>query len=865
MLTSALMAAPAAAQRVGTPAGQADESADDNSGDIVVIGTKRNRASAIDQKRDSLRVIDALGADELGQLPEKNVGESLNRLPGVTMLVEKGEGRFVQIRGVAANLNAVTINGVYIGSPQTDGGGRQVPLDLIAGSVLGSVQVVKTPTPDMDAQGIGGTVNIVTKMPFDRSDKFYGYGSTNYGIETIEPKDKGYGGHDPYSVDGTISGKLFGDKLGWLVGGAWSDREYIAQGIYQDDFHDADGLGLPEEVKNNYYTIGRQRLNLNGALQFRPDNVSEYFVRGFYAEWDEYQHRNRFQEALTEDVTDTGDSGGTYGMNATRANLRLEDTEKSVLSIAAGGNSDFGTLKLDYLLQYNRNRLNNPYSYWEFESDDMFGPGRFTRDDDGIVTLMPDEGTADRTDPRYQVFDRLRYQQSRLKENAWVTAVNLRWNASDDFYLKVGAKGTQTIRHNDYNRQRYDPGSQMMTLATDPALNSGGFVNDVEASDVPNLWMNIDALNAFFDDPANAAYFERNDDDTFVQRYANDYDLTENIAAGYIMGVKTIGIAQIIGGVRYEYTDVNSAGYLQSDGEAYRIHAGGDYAEWLPSLIVNVHPTDRTILRGAVSRALGRPGYDTIAPISSYSVETNEASLSIGNPDLKPRTSWNFDASAEWYPNDLSAVTVGVFYKDIGNQITGVSDRFTSPADIQDALDANGLGGAVNPEGLTELIVSTSVNAGSAELYGIEMNGQTQFSFLPAPLDGLGVSLSATFLDGSTTIDGEKAPIEGQASETYAATLFYQKGPIDASLNYTYNGDYLTDRASDPDNRLNQGEFGRLDAKLTYVVSPMLKLFVQGVNLTNEPTTEFQGGHKVWRTEAEYVGTTVSAGINVGF
>ena len=84
------------------------------------------------------------------------------------MLVEKGEGRYVQVRGVASNLNNVTINGVQMGSPEVELGGRQAPLDIISGGVLGGVQVIKTPTPDMDAQGIGGTVNIETKMPFDR-------------------------------------------------------------------------------------------------------------------------------------------------------------------------------------------------------------------------------------------------------------------------------------------------------------------------------------------------------------------------------------------------------------------------------------------------------------------------------------------------------------------------------------------------------------------------------------------------------------------------------------------------------------------------------------------------------------------------
>src|SRR5215510_9091866 len=203
-------------------------------GDVVVItGSSLTRKEAIEQKKDDSRVIEALGSDELGQLPDKNVGESLDRLPGVSMLVEKGEGRFVQIRGVSSDLNNVTINGVQMGSPESQNGGRQAPLDIISGGVLGAVQVVKTPTADMDAQGIGGTVNVETKMPFDKSDDLYGYLTARYGYEEMRPDSKGYGGFDPYAVDGTISGKI-DDTIGWLVGGSYSAREYVARGIYQD-------------------------------------------------------------------------------------------------------------------------------------------------------------------------------------------------------------------------------------------------------------------------------------------------------------------------------------------------------------------------------------------------------------------------------------------------------------------------------------------------------------------------------------------------------------------------------------------------------------------------------------------------------
>ena len=114
---------------------------------VVVRGTARNVASAIAGKRAADGVVDVFNADEIGRLPDKNIGETLNRIPGVSMLLEKGEGRFIQIRGVSPRLNNVTINGLSLGNGETEGGGRLVPLDVVGGELLSGVQVLKTPTP----------------------------------------------------------------------------------------------------------------------------------------------------------------------------------------------------------------------------------------------------------------------------------------------------------------------------------------------------------------------------------------------------------------------------------------------------------------------------------------------------------------------------------------------------------------------------------------------------------------------------------------------------------------------------------------------------------------------------------------------
>lgn len=830
--------------------------------EIVVSGTQLSRRRAIDDKRTDARVTDNLGTDELGQLPDQNVGEALNRLPGVTMLVEKGEGRYVQIRGINASLNNVTINGASMGSAEAELGGRAAALDVVATSALSSVQVIKTPTPDMDAQGIGGTVNINTALPFDRPASLYGFASGRYGFEDIRPESEAYGGHDPYQLDGLVSGKSAAGSFGWLLGGSYTNREYIAPGVYQDDWTETGpGIWLPQNVKNNYYVIGRERINLNGALQWKNAG-SNYYLQAFYAGYDEFQHRNRYEENLTEDVVPSGPSEGTSGLNRVASNIRLEKTEKDLLSVGAGGENSAGKALVSYSSQYHRNTLSSPNNDWQFRSGESFGPNRYRIDGDGVTHITPDEGTPDRQDPNLINFRRVFFFDQDVTENGLSGRLDLRWDHSDSTYFKTGLKLSRTKRELDQSRDEYDGGDQPLTLGTSKDFTKGTFINDTPNGKVPNIWLDVGAMNRFFADPANATYFSFNEGSSFTSRYASDYELTESIYAGYAMASTHVQALELIGGARVEYTDVNSHGYLLGAGDAQRLDAGGNYMDVLPALIANFHLGEAVILRGAITRALGRPNYETIAPRTTFGEDGTVGTVTVGNPDIEARRSWNFDLAAEWYPDPLSVLSVGLFYKDLSDEIVTATRSYSEQAAIQSALAQFGLQDAVDATGLTRLDVKIPTNDASSTIKGVDLLAQTQFAWLPEPFDGLGVSISASFIDGETKLaDGSKIPLVGQAKSSYATTLFYQAGRIDASVSYAYNDSYLTDPNDDPELRLDQGEFGRWDAKIAYALSERIKIFVEGVNLNDEPTSEFQGGHKKRNTEFEYVGRTLYVGL----
>jgi len=140
------------------PAAEADEA-------IVVTGQRAQQERAIAVKREAIGIVDAVASDEIARLPDRNVAEAIERLPGVGVAYDQGEGRYVAVRGVSPELNNYTVNGVEIGNP--DGTNRALPLDVISGQLLNRVEVVKAKTADLDGQGIGGSINLVTQTAFD--------------------------------------------------------------------------------------------------------------------------------------------------------------------------------------------------------------------------------------------------------------------------------------------------------------------------------------------------------------------------------------------------------------------------------------------------------------------------------------------------------------------------------------------------------------------------------------------------------------------------------------------------------------------------------------------------------------------------
>jgi TonB-dependent receptor len=833
-------------------ASHAQEVPFDGAPDVVVTGQRASQQRAITAKRDAIGVLDVAAANEIGRLPDRNVSEVVEHLPGVGVTYDQGEGRYVSIRGVPSNLNNYTLNGMEIGNP--DGTTRSLPLDIVSGQLLNRVEIAKIKTADMDGQGIGGTVNLVTQTAFDFRDPFTVSASAKAGYQELNDKV-------PYQADGTIAGRFGSDEqFGFALGGSYSYRNFNSEGFYPDDWRPDDRFargGVPTNIKYTEYSLKRKRIGATGSLDWHPSDTQTFYVRGIYSRFTEDEIRPRYRlDFSTADLVDSpeftlnpdGLTGTLTGNGAERrSDLRLDYKSKYLLTGMAGGSTERDRLKLEYEGAYSRNRTRDEYPLWQFRCN----PGTVNFDfSDKIFTAAPEtECTADQMQFRqYTDF------HQRNTEKIWQGKVDARYDLGSDSFLKAGAKYRDTDRAFDENNDTYvraAPGPNRWTLGQ---FGLGGPATCVrpDGSNTSKCYsnsptFNIDALQDFSRDNVGGALMPIDADATLTNATVADFRLKERVSALYAMANLRFGALTVVPGLRYEHTRLEVAGFQLDDTTVIPASRRNSYDDWLPSLVLKITPGDDTVFRLAYSRSLGRPEYSNLSP--GGSIDQSNDAVTLGNPDLRPYRADNFDATAEWYFARGAILSGGVFYKRISNPIFGSTTVLTDTV--------------FNGVNYDRLEITQPQNAASGEILGVEMQYQQQFTFLPGLLSGLGVNATATFTDSNLTLpDGRRSAFPSQSEYLYGAELFYQKGRIEASVAYHNTGHALLSVGTPSYNDQYNDDLRRLDAKVNFAVTERVGLFFEAQNLTDEPTRQYQAGNANWIIQNERYGRTFYAGVS---
>ncbi len=916
-LKSVLMASVAAlVAGAGSSAALAQQAAGDQVETVVVTGYQMSLGAARDIKKGAVIQEDVIVAEDMAKFPELNLAESLQRLPGVQITREAGEGREISLQGLGPDYTRVQLNGMEVlgnddsaldarGQRSRD---RAFDFNIFASELFSKVEVEKTFQAAQNEGGMAGTVGLFTGKPFDYEEGFKGaitakLGSNQY-TQDLQPR-----------VAGLFSYNWNG-KFGVAVSVAYSHRKtteegadnynydqlsqsgaqsLVANGLdishlsaAQQDKFLAGGLYIPDGNRIDSWNAKQDRLGVTGAMQWKPvENLLltlDVLHSEFTTHRDEYHLASRplasgtaswafdtpagspwpaiFQKPsvinnLAWDannyVTDIDVTNSTFG-----SEHRRELNESAFNQVALTGKWDASdSFSIDGHFGYEKSSYKTPY-------DDKL----YMRAEGNIIADYGDDGRTasfqypnwDPTDPANYAMDDFYYRAfnnaSELKEGV----LNAHYKLSDALTLRAGVayhdfsnNGANYFYDGNVNGTNGEARGTSVVGITDVFTNSFG------------SWLVGDYGKAF------AKYNEYHrlgpkPDGTGGQ--IQDIEQVFNVNEGTVSYYAQVDWdSEMFGkrfrgniGLRGYHTHTRSTGWIQGDSYAYlgTANVTGDYSGLLPALNTVLELNDDLQLRFSATQNLNRPTLSSLAAEGSASVgDSGQIEASRGNPNLKPFLDSTLDFAAEYYFGKMGLLSVGVFQKYLKNFIG--SETLENIPFSQTGVPVSSVAGATGDTIVHEFSMPINI-AGTKELTGIELAAQSQFWFLPAPFDNFGAVVNYTYVDADQAITGI-------SPTSYNATLYYETSLWSARASLNHRSHYYTGRDnSSAISASTRGYEGTtyVDAAASYNITDKLQLTLDAINLTNEKETEFFGQPRYLYTQTQS-GTTYMIGAGYRF
>ncbi|WP_137679942.1 TonB-dependent receptor [Aurantiacibacter suaedae] len=817
---------------------------------IVVVGQAANQASALSRKYASDGVSDVLTRDAIGQFPDQNVAESLRRLPGINVLNDQGEGRFVSVRGLDPELNATSLNGVRVPAPEGDV--RSVALDVISSDIIESIEVKKSLTPDMDADTIGASIEINTTSAFNRRRDLLSVkveGSYNDYSGVVSPK-----GSIDFATHVT-------DNFGVSGGISYYHREFETDNIEAADWNEADGVVFAEEVEYRDYDVERERISGTLNLDYRVSPFTMVFARGSFSQFDDQEYRRRTTLIFDEDPASGDDNSAFFtdadGRIEVRRDLKDRFERQQISTTQLGLEHDDGEWKAN---------LSGSWARASEKEDFSVDPIRFRNrfDGDGLdiamdysdrrVPLFTASGNvADFLDPASYGFNRLELttlsrsvdEEYALKGDLGRTFVT----GDGEFTVQGGVKSRWRDKSFDFNGTYYGDFDGDLTLADMLGTQTYRLTDMGPVADKY-------AAATFF--RANESSFEADQYETDLLSLPEDFSAKEDVLAGYLMGRYSSDTLRVIGGVRAERTNVQLQGQLVADDgddvtDVIPLTFDRDYTDWLPSFTVRYQTENDIVLRLAGSRSLVRPKLSKLVPVFTVN---DDLEAEFGNPDLEPYRAWNADAAIEFYLPGNGAFTFGMFYKSIDNFIV---DQTTPESGSFQGIEYDEL--------------TRAINGDTATVFGVEVGFSRSLDFLPAPLDGFLVQANYTFTDAKGTVftDGDASEprditLPKASRNTGNLVLGYENGPLELRAAGTYRSKYLDELGGDASEDRYVDHHFQLDLSAKVEVIENVRLFAEWINVNNAKFFAYQNFDSRQRLlQFEEYGSTVKFGAKVNF
>lgn len=820
--------------------------------ELLVQSTYRHgeqRARAME--RNAPGIVNVLAAESIGKLPDRNAAEAIQRMPGVQIEKDQGEGRFMTVRGAPGQWSSTLLNGSRI--PDARSGRRDLPLDIFPAEFIEYVEVTKAMTPDQEADAIGGSVNLLTRTaPEERTLNLTMSGGANNQTKS--------GMH--------IGSFFYGDRtqdgrFGIVVSGVVNSRDWGSDN-YEVNYNDGEGSVNTLQLRD--YLGNRTTYGFNLGSEYQVSDRTKIKLTGLYGRFhdDEIRRRERYQidskryeMGLTNTKYRSELRGGTLGFE-TVLNDRLEWDAKFGYNYSwygYGGPESVNDDQYGYYAAYFRQ---NNVEYLGLDSSGKKYLGNDSPDPnyqgDFYENIQPHVSPNTPIDPSKIQFYNATSSHYETVGKDFNIQTNAKYRWQEGFDLKFGAKlrrQSATIDRS-YYIWTYDKPAYLTDFPRDAFPVRGGFLTEISSpyDNVLQDFLTVEAatnvMNRTEFDPQLTIQNEQNS-----SRATSIVDVTENHYEGYLMGIwETSPAFKVIPGVRLAYTDATgkSNAWLSDVSKVVPTAGSSGYLSVLPMVNAIYAPDDRYNIRAAASRTFTRPNFYDIAP--SETVDMEEASISRGNPDIRPTYSWNLDFLVSFYPSRLSAFSGGAFYKHISDVVA--SQR------IQESLTY---------EGVTQTFdISQPFNLDQAKLYGFELAYSQSLSFLPGVLNGLGMSFNYTYTKSETDVPGrpnETQPLSNQSPHTFNAQVYYEKSGLSMRFAYNYRSAFIDEYQSEADGERWRDKGIGMDFNASYAVSPQVRIFAEVINLNNQPLRSYFGNGRTDRPEqVEWYSIRGNVGIN---
>jgi TonB-dependent receptor len=910
-----LVAATPALAQLAPAADEGDEQA------IVVTGSRpiaESEAAALTIQRNTDSLVAVVAADGVGRLPDQNIAQATSRLPGVSVERDQGQARYINLRGAPKRWTTLSFDGINVVSPE----GRDARFDSTPSAIASQIVVSKAVTPEMPGETVAGNVNIITRSGFDYPG-LHVAGKAGYGIAEL-------GDRKQYEASAVVSDrfKVGEGEIGVVLSGSYFERAMITDNfetdyerVAQDQRPGSATRFWAAEAENKLYRLTRKNWSVSGRIDYKPDADNTISLRSVYTIFTDDEARDNYRFDLDDRQSDlvasaaacpttlnpnpttsgyadvcignTPQKGTVYGVDI-RQRSTLRAFRQSIFTNTLAGDHDFADgWKLNWLANYTESK------------DDRSVVGEVAWDSPGTRTARPSV-SYDFSDPNHSNLLLFSTNQlsgpTRFQAGGQVTNVDsftkppsslLVLDAVDttkaytgklvlaretglfggEAVLKAGFQFDRRTKIADENQILLNTAAQLATVGLPTDYNQFSLNTPFEGK-IPL------GYNFHYFDTAKMRQVSKaaRGSFAFAPNAANNYNVREEVYAGFIMGTVKYDWGSILGGVRIEHLKNRGVALATVGAAAAPVTATSSQTLAFPSLHFNYNVDDTKKLRLSFNSGAARADYDDLRPNVVVS-DTNQT-ISGGNPSVKPERAFGVDGYFEWYIKPQGYLMVGAFYKKVKDVLYRQTRTFGS-----NALDSNGIDrSAYTFTGIT--------NGGDGRIFGAEAAAQLQLEpwtgnlGLPEWTGGFGLSANLTVNDSKVTKPGigavpaRKVRLPGTSDVVYNIGAYYEKYGLSIRVQYQRRSTWLDEIVDD----LTDGgdtywaADDEMDVSARYAITPNVEIYFDAQNVLNKPGRRYsEPGNLLTATgtptarssiqtiEWERFGRRYSGGVRVNF